>query len=469
MKVFSYLFIILIFNNSLFGQKTKNSLKAISNSSCSNSLKGCEIVKHDQNMECTTSSFIVNPIVENVPCVNGNENTNYGCLNSSPNQTWMYFTVNEGNNLIFQFISSTEEDVDAAIWGPFNDLDENLCLLSESSPISCDYDAGRPDLQVSNAIVGKKYLLLLTNFDNTLMDITINQPTGGNVTYCYPKFLETKLVSCIPFDNNILDQKNVNISESGGFQFVEDQNNNLNSAIYLNGSQQIEYNGIGLLNDNYTYSLWVKPDNLPYYGQNQTLLAIGNTQALMISNNVNTAGPSIYFWGYNKSNNNSPFISFPISNTNWMHITVVRSSTKLKIYKDGALVQEGTVFDSPGYSYFKMFVGIRSFQDPFRFTGAINDLKLFKGVLSDSEIFNLYSNSSNCSYQDNFCIPVYPITGNINGTTQIFSQKGIVTLDSNVLGPSNIIYSSGGFIELNPGFGTSNNTLFKAEINGCGK
>ncbi|MFN8429935.1 MAG: LamG domain-containing protein [Spirosomataceae bacterium] len=469
LKVYTSIFLILLNCYHALGQKDKRPSRNLTNNICDNPVKGCEILKFSSNLVCTTGNFVFNPIVDNNPCVSGNVNTDYGCLLSTPNQTWIYFTVNEGSNLFFEFVSSTEQDVDAAIWGPFSDLTQDLCQLTESAPISCDFDSERPNLQILGAGQGQKYLLLVTNFDNTLMDVTISQPTGGNVTYCYPSYLETKLVSCFPFDNNILDQKNVNYSNSGGFQFVSDQENNPSSAIYLNGSQYIEYNGIGLTNDSYSYSLWVKPASLPSYNQNQTLLSIGNTQVLMISNNSNTIGPSIYFWGYNSKGNNTPYLSHPISNNNWMHIVVVRSKTKMKIYLNGILSQEATVNETPGYGFYKLWVGIRSLQDRFSFTGAINDLKLFKGVLTDTEITNLYSSSNSCNFVDTNCIPVYPATGNISGNTRVTSEKGIVTLNSNLVGPSNIIYSSGGFIELNPGFKTSDNTVFIAEIDGCGR
>ena len=300
------------------------------------------------------------------------------------------------------------------------------------------------------------------------MDITVNQPVGGNVTYYYPKFVETRLVSCFPFDNNLIDSKNVNITSSQNIQFVNDQNGIPNSAAYLNGNQYILYNGIGLANESYTYSLWAKPDLLPYYGENQTLLSIGDTQVLMISNNANTNGPSIYFWGYNVKNLNTPFVSYPILNNDWLHITVVRTMSKLKIYLNGALKIEKIITDPPGYGVKRLLIGYRSFTDNFPFAGSINDLKLFKGALSDSEIFQLYSNLQSCVYLDKSCIPIYPISGDISGNKNISAGIGVKTIGLNqITGTSNIIYSSGGFIELNPGFVSQPASVFMAKIEGC--
>lgn len=59
----------------------------------------------------------------------------------------------------------------------------NACASTQSYPLTCDYDAARPDLYINNAQAGQRYVMLVTNFSNVSTNIYINQPTGGSVTY----------------------------------------------------------------------------------------------------------------------------------------------------------------------------------------------------------------------------------------------------------------------------------------------
>lgn len=144
---------------------------------------GCSLFT-DPNNYTTSSSFSYSAPVNNNSYLTGPNGANYGCLYSVPNQAWFIITVNTGGNLAFNFSNSNDYDVDAAIWGPISNNDvTNACAATLNTPVSCDYDGTRPDLYISNAQAGQKYVMLVANYSNANTTINITQPSGGSVTY----------------------------------------------------------------------------------------------------------------------------------------------------------------------------------------------------------------------------------------------------------------------------------------------
>ncbi|RFS14262.1 LamG-like jellyroll fold domain-containing protein [Emticicia sp. C21] len=144
---------------------------------------GCSLFT-DPNNYATGSSFSYSAPVNNNSYLTGPNGANYDCLYSVPNQAWFVITVNTGGNLSFNFSNTNDYDVDAAIWGPISNNDmANACAATLNTPISCDFDGTRPDLYISNAQAGQKYVMVVSNYSNANTTININQPTGGNVTY----------------------------------------------------------------------------------------------------------------------------------------------------------------------------------------------------------------------------------------------------------------------------------------------
>ncbi|PWK23023.1 concanavalin A-like lectin/glucanase superfamily protein [Arcicella aurantiaca] len=154
-------------------------------SGCANDIIACNLFSNSQNYTCA-SSFTYAAPTNNNNCFIGSSTTTYGCLYSTPNQMWFVITVQTGGNLFFSFNNSNSRDIDAAIWGPISGGDlNNTCSTTSSYPVSCDYSASSTaSLNISNAIAGQKYVLLVTNFSNASTDISIPQPSGGTVSYC---------------------------------------------------------------------------------------------------------------------------------------------------------------------------------------------------------------------------------------------------------------------------------------------
>ncbi|MFY7910535.1 MAG: LamG-like jellyroll fold domain-containing protein, partial [Emticicia sp.] len=144
---------------------------------------GCSLFT-DPNNYTNGSSFSFNAPVNNNSNLTGTGGTNYGCMGSVPNQAWFIITINTGGNLYFNYSNSNGYDVDAVVWGPLANNDvANACNATLNYPLTCDYDAARPDLYINNAQPGQKYVMLVTNFSNANTVINISQPSGGSVTY----------------------------------------------------------------------------------------------------------------------------------------------------------------------------------------------------------------------------------------------------------------------------------------------
>ncbi len=169
-----------------FAQKEKVPLQPIIpsvNVTCS---VGCEGLKNSSTL-VSASSLTYPASINNTPCITAPSGFNSGCLSTYPNQRWIIIKTTSAGSLTFTITNSSNIDVDAAIWGPIPNNDNSLaCSVVQNAPISCDYRAAaNPVVSISNAQAGQSYVLLVTNFSNGATDITINQPTGGSVSYNY--------------------------------------------------------------------------------------------------------------------------------------------------------------------------------------------------------------------------------------------------------------------------------------------
>ncbi len=182
-KLLAVVFFTTIFNFGFAQQKAPMMAMPRNAANNSNYRIGCSLFT-DPNNYTNGSSFSFNAPVNNNSNLTGTGGANYGCMGSVPNQAWFIITVNTGGNLYFNYSNSNGYDVDAVVWGPLANNDvANACNATLNYPLTCDYDAARPDLYINNAQAGQKYVMLVTNYSNANTVINISQPSGGNVTY----------------------------------------------------------------------------------------------------------------------------------------------------------------------------------------------------------------------------------------------------------------------------------------------
>jgi len=128
-----------------------------------------------------------------------NPGNDYDCLGSAPNPSWYYLEISNAGDVEMEL--SAPSDVDFALWGPFTDLasaqsncnsygstvDDFGCNWFGSScdGYGCSFSPSATENPgIENAQVGEVYVLLITNYANSVQPITLTQTGGAGATDC---------------------------------------------------------------------------------------------------------------------------------------------------------------------------------------------------------------------------------------------------------------------------------------------
>lgn len=124
-----------------------------------------------------------------------NPGNDYGCLATTPNPSWYYLEIDNGGNLIIDV--SAGSDVDFAIWGPYPNLTAGVANCdNHGTPQDCSYSTSEVEqVNLQNVSSSEVYILLVTNFANTIQNITVNNNGGTATTNCGIVPLPVELVS----------------------------------------------------------------------------------------------------------------------------------------------------------------------------------------------------------------------------------------------------------------------------------
>jgi hypothetical protein len=108
----------------------------------------------------------------------------YGCLSTSPNPSWYYLEISSGGTLIVDITAGS--DVDFAIWGPFANVATGTAACnSYGAPTDCSYSTSAVEqVNMAGVVSGQVYVLLVTNYANTVQTITLNNAGGTATTNC---------------------------------------------------------------------------------------------------------------------------------------------------------------------------------------------------------------------------------------------------------------------------------------------
>jgi hypothetical protein len=238
----------------------------------------------------------------------------------------------------------------------------------------------------------KKLLLLIS----ILYSITTNAQMSSS-----------GLVLYYPFNGNANDASgNGNNGVVHGPVLCTDRFGNANSAYHFDGVNdyiKLE-NPKGLSSLNFTYSFWVKINQLPEnYGCN-FIMELGSPYSMGPAIAINNNYPSVNQtsgWSVNSSNIEAPRINFQtglLPETNvWNNIVLVRNDSSVCFYENGILLNEVQTNNAlPLYNdLFELFIGTRSqLLSDFYFNGSMDDIRIYNKALDSVEISNLfYSNS----------------------------------------------------------------------------
>ena len=110
----------------------------------------------------------------------------YGCLGSQPNPAFYFLQIDQPGNITVTMQSTPLVDIDFICWGPFSDPSTMCDSLTGPYIVDCSYSiAAIEDCDITNAITGQYYILLITNYSNVNCNIDFSQNGGlGNTSCC---------------------------------------------------------------------------------------------------------------------------------------------------------------------------------------------------------------------------------------------------------------------------------------------
>lgn len=209
--------------------------------------------------------------------------------------------------------------------------------------------------------------------------------------------LKSGLIACYPFNANAKDESgNGNDGSINGATLTTDRFGNANSAYNFDGVNQfIEVSANKFKNNNYSFSIWANPDEIPFLNNYSYPFSIGGSggdQSLDLSNSANNA-TGWTFGGYLIGDSRVPFCHQGYLPTvpAWFHIVGVRDNNTMYLYVNGQLVMsENTGGYVPYYgNNTKVTIGCRSSLVQF-FKGKVDDIHLYNRPLNAAEVKALY-------------------------------------------------------------------------------
>ena len=228
-----------------------------------------------------------------------------------------------------------------------------------------------------------------------------------------------------------------------GATLTTDRFGNTNAAYNFNGTNAyIEIPTNGLINNSYTYSMWVNPSSIPGAGLYTYPFAIGNPGG---GQNVALTNNQMQGWSGGAYNNSTPTLSLVavgvLPNVNeWAHVVYLRDNSSIVLYVNGVLntnlstysgYNSNTGTTTPNYgSSPKALIGCRDYLSQFFFDGKIDDLRIYNRALNQTEINDLYNENvvGINDMKNNGLLKIFPNPAN---------DKLIVNVNKN--GNSNIV------------------------------
>jgi|GEM_PF-2491025 len=101
-------------------------------------------------------------------------------------------------------------------------------------------------------------------------------------------------------------------------------------------------------------------------------------------------------WTYHKSAQKTSSVDIPTFNdANWHQVVAVRNNDSIKLYLDGMYIGSDFTGDGAGYTGggLGFYVGCRTGNTLF-FEGVVDDVRIWKRALGDSEVAQLYNSTA---------------------------------------------------------------------------
>jgi len=211
-----------------------------------------------------------------------NPGNDYGCLFSAPNPSWYYLEISQAGNIIMNL--SAPQDIDFIIYGPFPNLANAISNCNNYSNIvpnigdffcqtfgigctsfGCSFSPSNTETPgIPNAQVGQVYIMLVTNYANTVQQISLTQTGGSGATDC--SILDPCAFTNIDANISACDNATNTFGITGSVSFDNAPTTGQLVITSCNGAQQT-FNSPFISPLNYTLS------NIPANGQNCNVTA----------------------------------------------------------------------------------------------------------------------------------------------------------------------------------------------------
>ena len=201
------------------------------------------------------------------------------------------------------------------------------------------------------------------------------------------------MVANYPFNGNVNDASSFgNHASVHGALLAQDRFGNANKAFSFDGEQAyIQAPNAAQLNSDYvTVSLWVRPDALPEQGE-VFLLSFGGWQERF---KISLPGHGKPVFTTNSSSGISDMDAGDGNNLTvgeWGHVAVVHDGTNDKVYINGALANTKAVSGTLNSTDKPLGMGYDPIGAANFFNGALDEVAIFNGALSDQAIADLYA------------------------------------------------------------------------------
>ncbi|ADB40252.1 LamG domain-containing protein [Spirosoma linguale] len=203
-----------------------------------------------------------------------------------------------------------------------------------------------------------------------------------------------QLVACYSFSGNAQDGFGPNNGTVVNATLTTDRFGKPNSAYFFNRNAYINLPAAPFTNPTYTLSAWVRLASFPAQSDAFTIFSFSEpNQCLTLTNQPVYGGNVWNFFSYNTTG--SVITTQSVQTNTWTHLTAIRAENALIFYINGERAQTVAINPTAPLSYtcpLQACIGIRPTQgnliQPFH--GDIDDVRVYRGVLSDAEVRVLY-------------------------------------------------------------------------------
>lgn len=252
------------------------------------------------------------------------------------------------------------------------------------------------------------------------------------------------LIGYYPFNGNANDASgNGNNGTVNGATLAADRFGNPNAAYTFNGSSNYIQVPIDINTSNYsqlTLLAWVKPS---LTNPNRTILSHDNgsfDRTLSIDSRGGGSGYSCF-----TSAGSSVLGYFPVIADKWVQVacTYNQSTTTAKLYYNNETPKTGSTAFNTGWTYTR--IGSNPSYGEY-FGGIIDDVRIYNRVLTDEEIFGLYSSPTFCYSPSNGDVISCVITSTegCQGTSNSIAMTVHDAPTPTITGPTNVCVQSTG-------------------------